>query len=241
MSQKRECHQRLSLSLSVSRSVTHSRSPLSLCLSLSLTLSLSGSRAGSRPPRLPLRILPLLFLLTSLHLYSHSAHVFYPTANLQMTLRQSQALPAAIYRGDSHPDAFPTTARAIHTVLVSPIPTADHSPQYLDGHSNTPRDAFYILLPLLIVLSTFLFLLLLFLVCVIILRRRRGIMLRDHDGPIDMSREDLVEGEGGFDNLESRWLESVSDTERRMYDRAKRTLFSLCCHSSPASSSPLSL
>jgi hypothetical protein len=84
------------------------------------------------------------------------------------------------------------------------------------------RDALYILFPLLIVLSTFLFLLLLFLICVIILRRRRGIRLRDHDGPIDMSREDLVEGEGGFETLESRWLEGVSEVEQRMYQRAKR-------------------
>ncbi|THH02889.1 hypothetical protein EW026_g37 [Hermanssonia centrifuga] len=71
-------------------------------------------------------------------------------------------------------------------------------------------------------MSTFLFLLLLFVVCVIILRRRRGIMLRDHDGPIDMSREDLVEGEGGFEGVESRWLESVGETERRTYLRAKQ-------------------
>ncbi|KAI0078932.1 SPRY-domain-containing protein [Panus rudis PR-1116 ss-1] len=83
------------------------------------------------------------------------------------------------------------------------------------------RDAFYILLPLLIVLSTFLFLLLLFLICVILLRRRRGVMLRDHDGPVDMSREDLVEGEGGFEGVEARWLESVSESERRSYLRAK--------------------
>lgn len=83
------------------------------------------------------------------------------------------------------------------------------------------RDAFYILLPLLIILSTFLFLILLFLVCIIILRRRRGIMLRDNDGPVDMSREDLVEGEGGFEGVESRWLESVSEGVRRAYHRAK--------------------
>lgn len=83
------------------------------------------------------------------------------------------------------------------------------------------RDAFYILLPMLIVLSTFLFLLLLFLVCVILLRKRRGIMLRDNDGPVDMSREDLIEGEGGFEGVESRWLETVSEAERRAYLRAK--------------------
>lgn len=83
------------------------------------------------------------------------------------------------------------------------------------------RDAFYILLPMLIILSTFLFLLLLFLVCVILLRRRRGIMLRDNDGPVDMSREDLIEGEGGFEGVESRWLESVNEHARRAYLRAK--------------------
>lgn len=91
--------------------------------------------------------------------------------------------------------------------------------------SMPPRDAFYILLPLLIVLSTFLFLLLLFLICVILLRRRRGIMLRDRDGPVDMSREDLVEGEGGFAGVESRWLESVSEQTQRAYQRAKGLFF----------------
>jgi hypothetical protein len=88
------------------------------------------------------------------------------------------------------------------------------------------NDALLVLLPLLIVLSTFLFLLLLFLVCIILLRRRRGITLRDTDGPIDMSRDDLVQGEGGFDGVESRWLESVNDRTRRLYLRAKGALFS---------------
>jgi hypothetical protein len=83
------------------------------------------------------------------------------------------------------------------------------------------NDALLVLLPLLIVLSTFLFLLLLFLICILLLRRRRGIALRDNDGPIDMSREDLVQGEGGFDGVESRWLENVNDSMRRLYLRAK--------------------
>jgi hypothetical protein len=38
-----------------------------------------------------------------------------------------------------------------------------------------------------------------------------------------MSRDDLVQGEGGFDGVESRWLESVNDSTRRMYIRAKGT------------------
>ncbi|EIN13680.1 SPRY-domain-containing protein [Punctularia strigosozonata HHB-11173 SS5] len=78
-----------------------------------------------------------------------------------------------------------------------------------------------ILLPLLVVLSTFIFLLLVFLICVLLLRRRRGIRLRDGELPVDLSREDLVEGEGGFEGVESRWLETVSETERREYNRAK--------------------
>jgi hypothetical protein len=88
--------------------------------------------------------------------------------------------------------------------------------------SNTPKqDALLVLLPLLIVLSTFFFLLLLFLVCVLLIRRRRGIILRDNDGPVDMSREELIDGEGGFEGVESRWLESVGEHVRRAYLRAK--------------------
>ncbi|TDL28574.1 SPRY-domain-containing protein [Rickenella mellea] len=83
------------------------------------------------------------------------------------------------------------------------------------------RDALYVLLPLLIVLSTLLFLLLLFLVCVLFLRRRRGIMLSDSDGPVDMSREELIDGEGGFEGVEERWLESVPEELQRAYRRAK--------------------
>lgn len=82
-------------------------------------------------------------------------------------------------------------------------------------------DALLVLLPLLIVLSTFLFLLLSFLICALIIRRRRGIILRDNDGPVDMSREELVEGDGGFENLEARWLEGVDDNVRRAYLRGK--------------------
>lgn len=82
-------------------------------------------------------------------------------------------------------------------------------------------DALLFILPLLIVLSTFLFVLLLFLVCIIFIRRRRGIVLRDADGPLDMSREELYEADGGFEGVESRWLESVSDLVRTSYLRAK--------------------
>ena len=92
------------------------------------------------------------------------------------------------------------------------------SPQ-TTGPAN--RDALLVLLPLLIILSSLLFLLLLFLVCVILLRRRRGISLQDGDGPTDLSREELIDGEGGFDIIEDRWLESVDEDTQRSYRRAK--------------------
>ncbi|KAJ7783851.1 concanavalin A-like lectin/glucanase domain-containing protein [Mycena maculata] len=92
----------------------------------------------------------------------------------------------------------------------------------LDPDQDTPTiPALFVLLPLLIVLSTLLFILFLVLVCALLLRRRRGIMLRDSDGPVDMSREELIDGEGGFEGLESRWLESVSDPVRQAYLRAR--------------------
>ncbi|KAG0708922.1 SPRY-domain-containing protein [Suillus ampliporus] len=99
---------------------------------------------------------------------------------------------------------------------------------------NQPApDALLLILPLLIVLSTFLFILLLFLVCVIFVRRRRGIVLRDSDGPTDMSREELMDGEGGFEGVESRWLESVSEVVRRSYLRAKEYQLQYAPNSEP--------
>lgn len=131
---------------------------------------------------------------------------------------------------DDHPDWADTAQVLTHirNAMARPrIPDTYNRDDQLP--SSGPRDAFYILLPLLIVLSTFLFLLLLFLICVILLRRRRGIMLRDHDGPVDMSREDLIEGEGGFDGVESRWLESVNEPTRRSYLRAQGTVSPYFC------------
>jgi hypothetical protein len=109
----------------------------------------------------------------------------------------------------------PSTQAAVFAIIHS---NQDNGEPRLPEPAN---DALLVLLPLLIVLSTFLFLLLLFLICILLLRRRRGIALRDNDGPIDMSRDDLVHGEGGVDGVESRWLESVNDSARRLYLRAK--------------------
>ncbi|CAE6396028.1 unnamed protein product [Rhizoctonia solani] len=83
------------------------------------------------------------------------------------------------------------------------------------------NDALLVLLPLLIVLSCLLFLLLFFLVFVLLFRRRRSIALGDRNGPVDLSREDFSGADGGFEGLEQRWLDGVSDLEQRQYHRIK--------------------
>ncbi|CAE7146316.1 unnamed protein product [Rhizoctonia solani] len=83
------------------------------------------------------------------------------------------------------------------------------------------NDALLVLLPLLIVLSCLLFLLLFFLIFVLLFRRRRSIALGDRNGPVDMSREDFSGADGGFEGLEQRWLDGVSDVEQRQYHRVK--------------------
>lgn len=110
-------------------------------------------------------------------------------------------------------------------------------PAQLPASLSDPDSPLLVLLPLLIVLSTFLFLLLTFLICALIIRRRRGIILRDNDGPIDLSREDLIEGDGGFDSLESSWLDGVSENIRRAYLRAKG-MFLIFSLSYPPKSQP---
>lgn len=82
-------------------------------------------------------------------------------------------------------------------------------------------DTLALLLPLLILLSTLLFLLLLFIILVIIVRRRAHISLGDSDGPLDVGREEELEGTGGLDGIEQRWLETVDEPTQRGYRRAK--------------------
>ena len=142
---------------------------------------------------------------------------------------RSQQPATAQQAWDDIADVLSASYQAIQDNIPNPLATVAARPGEPPQRSPPPgsRDAFYIILPMLIVLTTFLFLLLLFLICVILLRRRRGIMLRDNDGPIDMSREDLIEGEGGFEGVESRWMESANDNERRAYLRSKGE-FTVC-------------
>lgn len=64
---------------------------------------------------------------------------------------------------------------------------------------------------------------LLFLAFVILLCRRRRMCSWDGEGPINSTREDLIEGEGGLAGGESNWIEFFSESERRTYLRAKGT------------------
>ncbi|QRV76229.1 SPRY domain protein [Ceratobasidium sp. AG-Ba] len=124
----------------------------------------------------------------------------------------------------------PTILNTMLTALKDTLEYADNAAANMvdDGKEvaaavvrNGSQDALLVLLPLLIVLSTLLFLLLIFLIFVLLFKRRRSIALRDRDGPVDMSREDFSGADGGFDGLESRWLEGVSDLEQRQYHRVK--------------------
>jgi len=91
------------------------------------------------------------------------------------------------------------------------------------NHGNgNPNDALAVLLPFLFVLSTLLFVMILFLVCVLLLRRRRGISLRDNDGPVNVSRDDVFnDADGGLAGVEERWLDSLGEDLKRGYRQAK--------------------
>ncbi|GAA5882981.1 hypothetical protein JCM1840_003439, partial [Sporobolomyces johnsonii] len=120
--------------------------------------------------------------------------VFYQAAE---PLPQWPAYPPL--EGDSPDDGLPTQ-----------VP---HDPR--QGKDQTLA----ILIPLIIVLTVLLFLI--FLLIILLLRRKRGIVLRDEGGPTNLEREDDVDGEGGLEGVESRWLQSVEETTRIGYQRAK--------------------
>lgn len=91
------------------------------------------------------------------------------------------------------------------------------------AHTFACLQTLALLLPLLILLVTLLLVLLIFLVFLILLRRsRRGaIALSDHAGPTNLEHEDEIDGHGGFNGVEQRWLESADDPVRTAYLRSK--------------------
>lgn len=94
-------------------------------------------------------------------------------------------------------------------------------PPLNDNNGNETDETLALLLPLLILLSTLLFLLLLFLLFLILVRRQRGIALNEDEGPIDLSREEDREGEGGLVGVENRWLDTVEESVKTGYIRGK--------------------
>lgn len=75
-------------------------------------------------------------------------------------------------------------------------------------------------------MTTLLFLLLLFLVFLIVVRKNRGIVLRDDSGPTNLEMEDELEGDGGIQGIEQRWLEQADETTKIGYMRAKGNVLS---------------
>lgn len=102
-------------------------------------------------------------------------------------------------------------------------PPADPQMSPLPGSTNGKHGGktLYILLPVFIILFTLLVLLIVFLIGIIYSKRRRGIRLIEDGGPLDLSRNDGVIGEGGIEGVESRWLEQVSEDVRQGYQRGK--------------------
>ncbi|KAJ9108987.1 hypothetical protein QFC21_000310 [Naganishia friedmannii] len=109
-----------------------------------------------------------------------------------------------------------------HEQYPFPIKTAPSVPQPSQlpgsGQSNNGKTV-YILLPVFVILSTLLVLLIVFLIGIICSKRRKGIRLVEDGGPLDLSRNDGVIGEGGIEGVESRWLEQVSEDVRQGYKR----------------------
>lgn len=105
-------------------------------------------------------------------------------------------------------------------------PTRDQDSTTSPSPSLPSNDLLAILVPLLVLLSTLLLLLLLFLVMLIIVRRRARIALASGDGPLDVGREEELEGAGALDGVEDRWLDLQDEPTRRGYARAKDWLLS---------------
>ncbi|GHJ85562.1 hypothetical protein NliqN6_1964 [Naganishia liquefaciens] len=99
------------------------------------------------------------------------------------------------------------------------VPRASRLPDATHGGSR--GKTLYILLPVFVILATLLVLLIVFLIGLIYNKRRRGIRLVEDGGPLDLSRNDGVIGEGGIEGVESRWLEEVPEDVRQGYARAK--------------------
>lgn len=135
----------------------------------------------------------------------------------------AQQIQAALTSNSDFPDRDNFQSHSVAS-LLPPISNDDRAPIYT--RPDASDDTLALLLPLLVLLSTLLLLLLIFIVLVILVRRRARIALTEGDGPLDVGREEELEGLGGLDGVEERWLETVDDSTRRGYARAKDWILS---------------
>ncbi|KAJ9097358.1 hypothetical protein QFC19_006826 [Naganishia cerealis] len=129
-------------------------------------------------------------------------------------LAMQSSAPMTLDDGDAPHEQYPFP---INTAPAVPQP----SPIPGSGQGNHGAKTVYILLPVFVILSTLLVLLIAFLIGILYSKRRKGIRLVEDGGPLDLSRNDGVIGEGGVEGVESRWLEQVSEDVRQGYKRGK--------------------
>jgi hypothetical protein len=163
-------------------------------------------------PYLSPSLVPLIFLINSRIAFKSST----PQATLS---RESRVAMPMLHLDDP---LVSNDTRTPHMRIFAEQNTRYTSTRQQDGSGGGGGDALAILLPFLFVLSTLLFVMILFLVCVLLLRRRRGILLRDNDGPVDVSRDDVFnDADGGLAGVEERWLDSLGEDIKRGYRQAK--------------------
>ncbi|MCO5585077.1 hypothetical protein L7F22_039009 [Adiantum nelumboides] len=141
--------------------------------------------------------------------------------HLQQRLSANRKQQAHNVKGSATISSGPDQVRIRSpTSFILPNEGGD-SPPPIFSPPDSSDETLALLLPLLVLLSTLLLLLLTFVILVIFVRRRARIALTDGDGPLDVGREEELEGLGGLDGIEERWLETVDDATRRGYLRAK--------------------
>lgn len=141
--------------------------------------------------------------------------------HLQQRLAANRPQPAHSVKGSSTISLRPEQARIHSPTSFLLANEGGDSPPPIFSPPESSDETLALLLPLLVLLSTLVLLLLTFVILVIFVRRRARIALTDGDGPLDVGREEELEGLGGLDGIEERWLETVDDATRRGYLRAK--------------------
>ncbi|PWN32893.1 SPRY-domain-containing protein [Meira miltonrushii] len=141
--------------------------------------------------------------------------------HLQQRLAANRIQPAYSVKGSATTSSRSDQGRIHSPTSFMLTNEGGDGPPPIFSPPESSDETLALLLPLLVLLSTLLLLLLTFVILVIFVRRRARIALTDGDGPLDVGREEELEGLGGLDGIEERWLETVDDATRRGYLRAK--------------------